>query len=225
MKAKFGLFDTFRTKNPSKRLYTWETLNPSIIKERIDLIFVSNSLQEYITDTGIIPAHKTCSDHGIPYVKIAGFGIPSRGPGLWKFNNQLLEDSQFVAEVNEKIPLWTAEAETDLARNTGGQWGYIKHKIGEFSREYGAKVKKAKLILKTKLENELKIMSANLNEINKEQYTNLQNQLNEVIENEVIENEVKGSILRSLCQDFEAGEKCTKYFFSLEKFKAKQKNY
>ena len=61
-------------------------------------------------------------------------------------------------------------------------------------------------------------MSANLNETNKEQYTNLQNQLNEVIENEV-----KGSILRSLCQDFEAGEKCTKYFFSLEKFKAKQK--
>ena len=53
-------------------------------------------------------------------------------------------------------------------------------------------------------------MSANLNETNKEQYTNLQNQLNEVIENEV-----KGSILRSLCQDFEAGEKCTKYFFSL----------
>ena len=41
--------------------------------------------------------------------------------------------------------------------------------------------------------------------------------------NEIIENEIKGSILRSLCRDYEDGEKCTKYFFSLEKFRSKQK--
>ena len=40
---------------------------------------------------------------------------------------------------------------------------------------------------------------------------------------EIVEYEVKGSILRSLCEDYEKGEKCTKYFFSLEKFRAKQK--
>ena len=69
-------------KNPSTRIYTWETLNPAIIKERIDIIFVSNTLQDFITETGTISVHKTCSDHGIPYIKIQGFGIPSRGPGL-----------------------------------------------------------------------------------------------------------------------------------------------
>ena len=218
LKETFSVFDAFRLKNPNKREYSWEVLNPTIIKERIDLIFISNSLQEYITDTGIIPAHKTCSDHGIPYVKIAGFGIPSRGPGLWKFNNQLLEDSQFVAEVKEKIPLWTAEAETDLASNTGGQWGYIKHKIGEFSRDYGAKVKKGKRLIKAKLEKEIHDLSSKLNDGNKLQYQILQNQLNEIVENEI-----KGSILRSLCDEYELGEKCSKYFFSLEKFRSKQK--
>ena len=92
LKDKFNIFDTFRLKNPYKREYSWETLNPQIIKERIDVIFVSNALQDFVTETGIIPAHKTCSDHGIPYVKISGFGIPSSGPGIWKFNNKLLED-------------------------------------------------------------------------------------------------------------------------------------
>ena len=72
--------------------------------------------------------------------------------------------------------------------------------------------------MKSQIENELNVLSKNLNEQNKEIYKNLQNQLDDIIENEV-----RGSILRSLCQDYEAGEKCTKYFFSLEKFKAKQK--
>ena len=88
--------------------------------------------------------------------------------------------------------------------NTGGQWGYIKHKIGEFSRDFGAKIKKAKLLLKNQLEKELLTLSGKLNETNKIKYKNLQDQLNEIIENEI-----KGVILRSLCNDYEQGEKCT----------------
>ena len=92
-------------------------------------IFFSNALQEFVTEPGI--KHKTCSDHGIPFIKIVGYGVPSRGPGLWKFNNQLLSNPGFVSEMNNKIPQFTVEAETDLTSNLGGQWGYIKHKIGE----------------------------------------------------------------------------------------------
>ena len=218
LQEKFKIFDSFRYKNPNKCEFSWETLNPIIIRERIDVIFLSNSLKDYITESGIIPAHKTCSDHGIPFVKISGFGITSRGPGVWKFNNQLVEDSCFVAEMKIKVPTWTSEAEDDLPDNIGGQWGFIKHKIGEFSREYGAKIKKAKVLLKSSLEKELQTLSKNLNEANKGCYKSLQNQLNEIIENEI-----KGSILRSLCKEYEEGEKCSRYFFSLEKFKAKQK--
>ena len=218
MNQKFGLFDPFRLKNPTKRVYTWETLNPTIIRERIDLIFTSNSLQDFITETGTIPVHKTCSDHGIPYIKIQGFGVPSRGPGIWKLNNQLLEDPLFVSEVKEQLPIWVREAEIDLPDDSGNQWGFIKHKIGEFSRNYGAKIKKAKMVLKLNLEKELKTLQDNLNETNKIRYKILQSQLNDIIENEV-----KGSILRSLCNDYEGGEKCSKYFFSLEKYRGKQK--
>ena len=72
------------------------------------------------------------------------------------------------------------------------QWGFIKHKMGEFSREYGSKVKKAKLLLKSKLEKEIQTLSKNLNETNKLEYLSLQMQLNEIIENKI-----KGSILCS----------------------------
>ena len=41
LKDKFNIFDSFRLKNPYKREFSWETLNPQIIKERIDVIFVS----------------------------------------------------------------------------------------------------------------------------------------------------------------------------------------
>ena len=92
-KTEIFTFDSYRVKNPNMREYSWEVLNPSVIKERIDIIFVSNSLQDYVTEAGIIPAHKSCSDHGISYIKIVGFGIPSRGPGIWKFSNQMLSDS------------------------------------------------------------------------------------------------------------------------------------
>ena len=218
LKQRFSIFDSYRLKNPDKQEYTWEVLNPVIIRERLDVIFVSNSLQDYVTETGIIPPHKTCSDHGISFVKIKGFGIPSRGPGVWKFNNVLLEDPNFLNEMRENIPKWLTEAETDLHQNIGGQWGYLKHKIGQFSRTFGAKVKKAKTLMKAKIEEELKSLSSILNPENKGRFKQLQDQLNDILEQEI-----KGVILRSLCDDYERGEKCSKYFFSLEKYHAKQK--
>ena len=218
LKQRFSIVDSYRIKNPTKQEFSWVVLNPEIIRERLDIILVSNSLQDYITETGIIPPHKTCSDHGIPYVKIMGFAIPSRGPGIWKLNNQLLSDSDYVADMRVKIPEWLNEASMDLPHNIGGQWGFLKHKCGEFSRKYGAKIKKAKNLIKAELEQELKQISFNLNGLNKARYINLQEQLNEIIDQEI-----QGIILRSLCEEYEQGEKCSKYFFSLEKYRAKQK--
>ena len=127
MNSKFNLFDTFRSKNPYAQEYSWEVLNPKIIRERIDMIFISKSLEDHVCEAGLVPPHKTCSDHGIAYVRIKGNEIPSRGPGTWKFNNSLLNEKQFVLEMSRQIPLWILEAETDIPGNYGSQWGFIKH--------------------------------------------------------------------------------------------------
>ena len=73
LKQRFSLTDVYRVKHPDKQEFTWEVLNPSIIRERIDMIFVSTSLTDYVSDAGIIPVFKTCSDHGIPYLEIKRF--------------------------------------------------------------------------------------------------------------------------------------------------------
>ena len=113
------------------------------------------------------------------------FWYPLKGPGIWKFNNNLLTDSGFVSELKENIPQWILEAETDLPNKIGGQWGFLKFKIGEFSRSYGAKLKKSKILLKSNLEKELEKLSLELNEENKVRYRSLQQQLDSIIETEI----------------------------------------
>jgi hypothetical protein len=172
-KEKSNVFDSFRQKIQTNVNIVGKLSTLKLLKNELMLFLVSNALQDFVTDTGIIPAHRTCSDHGIPFITIWGFGIPSRGPDIWKFNNKLLEDESFKTEMQNKIPIWTLEAEIDLPDNTGAQWGFIKHKMGEFSREYGSKVKKAKLLLKSNLEKEIQTLSKNLNETNKLEYLSL----------------------------------------------------
>ena len=70
--------------------------------------------------------------------------------------------------------------------------------MGEFSREYGAKIKRAKNLLKSNLEKEIEILSKGLDDNNKERYNDLRAQLNEIIETEI-----KGSVLRCLCKDYQ----------------------
>ena len=62
-----------------------------------------------------------CSDHGIPYVRIKCYGIPTKGPGVWKLNTTLLSEPSYVAEMKEKLPTWISEAENDLPGNEVSQ--------------------------------------------------------------------------------------------------------
>ena len=47
LQDRFNLQDIFRVKHPELRKYSWECINPSIIKERIDIIYTSQNLQDY----------------------------------------------------------------------------------------------------------------------------------------------------------------------------------
>ena len=70
LKQKFSLIDTFRGKNPYTKDFTWD--EPKNNQGTNDMFFISSTLQDFVMETGIIPSHKTCSDHGIPFVKLSG---------------------------------------------------------------------------------------------------------------------------------------------------------
>ena len=61
---------------------------------------------------------------------------------------------------------------------------------------------------------------SNLKQDNIWQYESLKQQLDDILEYEV-----RRSILWSLSENYEDGEKCTTIFFSLEKHKSKEKTF
>ena len=65
-------------------------------------MIVSRHLVENHMVTGLDIQSGVLSDHSV--VTLAAKLVSSRkGPGLWRFNNMLLEDSEFVSEVTEEI--------------------------------------------------------------------------------------------------------------------------
>ena len=62
------------------------------INRRLDYIFISNKLQEFSNDTGVIPAFKT--NHSSVLITSSNYNFFKTGPGLWKFNNSLIQALQ-----------------------------------------------------------------------------------------------------------------------------------
>ena len=213
---RFSLLDIFRTRNPKVRSFTFEKLRPTILRERLDYFFISSKLQDYINENRVYK--NTISDHDLVSLHIKGHNVITRGPGLYKFNNSMVNEPDFVLEMKNKIPIWIAEAETGV-NTCRAQWDFLKHKMGEFSREFGRNLAMRRKMAKMELESKIEYLSSKLDETNKAEYETFLQQLDELIEQEV-----KGSIIRSHCQEYEEGEKSSKYFFGLEKLRAKQKN-
>ena len=102
--ACYNLIDAWRDSHKGQRNYTWTGRNPtdnSLIRTRIDFFLVGRALKPFITSTDIRPyVH---SDHECISLTFDLEQV-SRGPGYWHFNNELLTDLAFQAEIEE---FWT----------------------------------------------------------------------------------------------------------------------
>ena len=91
-----------------------------------------------VTSCNICPS--IASDHEIVTVKIRISSI-IRGPGLWKFNNSLLEDNNFKEDVRSYIDeVWGNNTEIEDLRV---RWDYLKYEIMLKSKQY-ARIKAKK---------------------------------------------------------------------------------
>ena len=96
---KHSLSDVWRYFNQNKQQFTWfkSTMNQGA---RLDMLYVSNHLLSQCYDVEILPGYRT--DHSIVSMRIQ-VNESSRGPGLWKFNESLLKDEEYVKIVYECI--------------------------------------------------------------------------------------------------------------------------
>ena len=92
--ADMDLIDIWREMNPDKRRFSWRRCQP-LQQSRIDYFLISKILvnshrvQKAEIDPGVRSVHSAISLG----VLVAG---GKRGPGLWRFNNTLLDNKQLT---------------------------------------------------------------------------------------------------------------------------------
>jgi len=69
------------------------------MKSRLDFFLVAKNLTRSVKKTEIYPS--IAPDHAAIYISLSWEGKTPRGPGLWKFNNTLLKDEQYVAMIRD----------------------------------------------------------------------------------------------------------------------------
>ena len=77
----------------------WKTRNP-IKQARLDFFLISNSMLDLVAKCDINPGYQ--SDHSIIGIDLiqSNFNI---GKGVWKFNNNLLKNTNYVKVINKTI--------------------------------------------------------------------------------------------------------------------------
>ena len=86
----------FQNAIPLEKMIFW-----GYMQRRLDYISVSNTLQEWLQQTCILPYF--CSDHSPILVLYSKSTQKSLGKNLGKFNRSLVQDKKFVLKLKEHI--------------------------------------------------------------------------------------------------------------------------
>ena len=96
IKEDYNLVDPFRELYPD---VTWRKRNP-FKQSRLDFFLVSDSFFHSVCDVKIENGYR--SDHS-PVIFSFKINEFMKGKGLWKFNNSLLHDTEYVRSVKKHI--------------------------------------------------------------------------------------------------------------------------
>ena len=136
------LVDLWRVRNPDKRLYTYRRKKPRAFSH-IDYFLVDQAILSWIPKMEINPGLK--SDHSSILQEILTYNV-GRGLGVWKLNNKLLADKEYVDEINTVID----KMESVKLDNPNERWDEFKLQAIKVSQSFAKKLKVAefpKLVL------------------------------------------------------------------------------
>ena len=205
-----NLADVWRTLNPDERFFTWHRGNK---RTRLDYIFCSDHLLNFIEDTSILPGIQ--SEHILLKLSLISGTKQNRGKGFWKFNSSLLHDSVYVKNIINIIQN-VAFIHTDFV-DKGAIWEFIKLEIRTYTISYCIKNKKQKHAYERELNKKYEQLHSIINSNSAINETTLEEFHEIKFELENFERErARGIILRSKSLWVEEGEK-NAYFLRLEK--------
>ena len=213
--------DVWRLLHPGEKQFTWQSPSPNIqLASRIDLWLISNHFVGYVTDCDILPFPFT--DHKAVTLTLLLPQDPNRiaDKSHWKFNNSSLQNERFCEQIKDKIreceTKWP-EIESDRTK-----WELLKQEIFTFCSRWGKEqAKKHNLDLKN-----VSDQLSTLDSIYVSNPTN-ENKQNVLLQQKTLEDllnvKAQGAFVRSRANWIDLGEKCSKYFFGLEKKNANNK--
>ena len=206
--SKIDASDIFRIRHPEEKRFTFRRKQANgIIHRRLDYIFLSNTMQEFVNEIDILPSFM--SDHSPVFMSLGKSAENNRGKGTWKFNNSLLNDDIFQNSMLEKI---TEILLTENNQNPQLKWEFLKYEIRKFCIKYAIEKSKNTRSQKLKHETIVKKFESCDENTPEASYEESKKWLEDWYENYT-----KGLILRSKTDWYEHGEKSTKYFLNLEK--------
>ena len=215
LNENLNLCDIWRVRNPHKKLFTFRQKHfTGIIHRRLDCIFVSNVLQEPVKKTEILNA--LSSDHSPVFCSFVNNDIFARGSGVWKSNNSLLLNTEFVKKLKTHIKTVKSNLQENSSFSDHSKWEFLKYEIRKFSIFFSKYLAKKERIIQINLENRIKTLDQSLK--NEEDFY-AYNLCKLELEN-IYDKKTEGAKLRSKCEWYQHGEKLKNFFLNLEKQKA-----
>ena len=176
---EIDLCDIFRVQNSYVRRFSWHQRTP-FKQRRLDYNFVSNSLQESVTQIEIIPS--VLSDHSAVILKLRPLVGDKRGPGYWKSNNSLINDEQFVSQMNSKIKEYFHEI-MEIS-NPVIRWDFLKFEMRQFCMSYSKQKrrerKQKRISLESKLESLENSTTVTSTDIELKEYNSVKQELEQI---------------------------------------------
>ena len=225
---KYNLLDTWRELHPDGKEFTWFRQNP-LKYGRLDMVFINSELKSNITKCDIVPSYRT--DHHSVTWSIREQNL-ERGPGIWKFNESLLNDVDYVESIKccivEQIEQYAIPLYTLDYLSNPSHYADIEFRI-DINLFYetllmmirGETVKFSKRKARRNREQESKIIN-DIETLQKQIASGSHEKNEELLRakdrlEELRAPKIQGLITRSRVAWYEEGEKSTKYFLSLEK--------
>ena len=129
--------DTWQYYHEDQHGFTWRRMKPSPVFSRLDYLFVSQSLLQYIDSVDILPSYK--SDHSRLEINL-NFNLEVKGKGYWKFNLSLLRDPDYLERINDLIEI---ELSTNQHLKPKDRWEVLKVVIRGSTIQFAARKKKS----------------------------------------------------------------------------------
>ena len=143
------------------------------------------------------------TDHSALSCSFHSFNKLKQGLGLWKFNNSLVSNEDFIRKCTEHIQKVTEQLNSQTHFCDQTKWEVLKYEIHLFTISFSKNLAQIRREEQSELENRFKILDSNLNSTKMlEEPNKCKNKLEEIYDN--IAERVK---VRSKISCYEEGEK------------------